>query len=386
MDVCYTTNQKFESIYFNSQSWQNRSYDYPPSQKQSVIVSNKQGPDNLDFEPYKNTGIALENLNISNCQLNDTDVLELVGDGNYNAENCSNYMNENVRSPYSTVLRHPSNKEEYNVSSNYASQDTEQSNANNTCCVNNSYNPNTSSVELRNSKKGTDNFIKKTISVDSVKNNLQRPLPTSCHKEKLKKSHLCVHCQRLFSRRGTLNSHLASHTNIRPYKCEDCPKSFAVKSELTTHKKIHGDDHKCTYCAKKFPVPSKLERHVRIHTNNKPFVCSVANCGKAFSDKRNLEGHRLMHSSEKKHACPVCTKLFKTANRLRQHSKCHTGGVIYTCDLCSKKYKYKSNLISHIKKHSNICPYCKVNCESKTILTHHIKMCRARLLLWYFVK
>ncbi|XP_018565872.1 zinc finger protein 675-like [Anoplophora glabripennis] len=376
MDTCYATNQKFESIYFNSPTWQSRSYDYPPLQKQSVIVSNKQVPDNLDIELYKNTGMVLDNLNISNCQLNETDVLELVGDGNYNTENCTQYMNDSkIRSPYITVLRHPSTTEEHNASSSYSCQDTGN---NRMCYLNNSYNTNGSSAELRDLEEDAESLRKKTVTVDAVQNTLKRPASTY-HKEKLKKLHPCPHCLRTFSRRGTLNSHVANHTNVRPYRCEDCSKSFAVKSELTTHRKVHGDKHKCVYCAKKFSVPSKLLRHIRIHTNDKPFVCNVANCGKRFSDKRNLEGHKLLHTSEKNYPCSVCAKSFKTANRLKQHSKCHTCGVMYTCDLCSKKFKYKSNLISHIKKHNNICPYCKINCESKTLLTYHLKTCKARL-------
>ncbi|KAJ8923248.1 hypothetical protein NQ315_001804 [Exocentrus adspersus] len=342
IDTCYSTNEKFESIYYSSQSWQDRNYDYHLPQKQSVIVSNKQAGDNLD------PGIVLENLHMNNYPLNDTDVLEIVGEGNYNSENCGNAK---ARSPYSTVLRHPPDSEQY----------IPPPNNNNDICYTNLddfHNINSSNAEPKNMDE-KKNSIKKTVSVKAIQNSLEAPLNNVQIKNDAKKSYPCPHCDKTFLRRGSLNSHVANHTNIRPFKCDDCSKTFAVKSQLTAHKKIHGDIHKCQYCSKKFPVPSKLDRHVRIHKNDKPFVCNHQGCGKAFSDKRNLQGHKLTHSSVKQYSCPVCIKMFKTVSRLKQHLKCHTSAMMYTCNLCLKKYKYKSNLISHIKKHNNICPYCK---------------------------
>ncbi|KAJ8931431.1 hypothetical protein NQ314_015657 [Rhamnusium bicolor] len=379
IDTCHTTNQKFEMIYFNSQTWHNRNYEYPPPQKQSVIVSSKQVADNLDFELYKNTGIVLENLNVTNCQLNDAEMLDLVGNGDYNSGNSENYMNDmKLKGHHTTVLRHPTNLEGSVLPANYNCQSLEK---NDKMCYSiryDSYNPDSISSVNISKEINAQTEKKRTVTIDSVKKSLTLPGNKMCSPKETKKTYFCPHCDREFIRKGTLNSHIAVHTNIRPYKCGECSKSFAVKSDLTTHKKVHSDQHKCSFCFKKFSVPSKLERHIRIHTNEKPYICNFVNCNKAFSDKRNLEEHKLTHVSEKKYSCTVCNKMFKTLNRLKQHSKCHSCGIMYTCDLCSKTYKYKSNLISHIKKHNSICLYCKKNCESNTLLTEHIKTCRVR--------
>ncbi|KAJ8943265.1 hypothetical protein NQ318_017283 [Aromia moschata] len=378
IDICYATNEKLESIYYTSQNWQNRNYECLPSQKQSVIVSSRQAPNSLDFELYKNTGIVLENINVTNCPLNDSDMhLDLVGNGEYTTENCENFSaTDRPRSQYMSLLRHPNGVEDSAPKYDNC-QTTENNKTNNKICYikyDNPYsqNGNTNSEFGSQADMDLDTAKKKMVTVYAVQKSIVVP-PKICKKEKTKKSYACPKCDK-----GTLNSHMAIHTNKRPYKCENCPKSFAIKSDLTMHKKIHNSKHKCSFCCKTFSVPSKLQRHIRIHMNNKPFACNFPNCGKAFSDKRNLDGHKFSHLTEKNYSCGVCNKMFKSATRLKRHSKCHNTTVLYSCELCSKKYKYKSNLVSHIKKHNNICPFCKKNCESNTVLTEHLKSCKIR--------
>jgi uncharacterized Zn-finger protein len=47
----------------------------------------------------------------------------------------------------------------------------------------------------------------------------------------------------------------------------------------------------CTTCNKAFSRPSSLRIHNYSHTGEKPFRCSVAECGKAFSVRSNMKRH-----------------------------------------------------------------------------------------------
>ena len=51
--------------------------------------------------------------------------------------------------------------------------------------------------------------------------------------------HRCNICPRSFKKPSDLVRHIRTHTGEKPYKCEDCGKSFSVGSTLNTHKKIH---------------------------------------------------------------------------------------------------------------------------------------------------
>lgn len=292
-------------------------------QKQSVIVTNKQA---ISEE------LALDNLNVD-CPLNEDEVLNFVGCSS--DFTCIQYVNQ-TNYQHDTVLRHPN--------------------------------------DITNYSEANLNRNRPVVSVETVRNSIQLPEPVEIRKKKTNLVYPCPHCDRKFMRRGNLNAHIAIHTNIRPYRCQECPKTFPVKSELTTHQKAHSDKYKCKFCLKKFTVPSKLKRHLRIHTNERPFGCTI--CGRAFSDKRNLAGHQATHSTDCNFECNKCKKKFKTSNRLKQHLKCHQMNVcMFKCDLCSKCYKYKNNLVNHMKKHENFCTNCKQNFNCKRLLNEHFVVC-----------
>jgi hypothetical protein len=66
------------------------------------------------------------------------------------------------------------------------------------------------------------------------------------------------------------------------------------------------DRYICQTCNKAFSRPSSLRIHSHSHTGEKPFKCSQAGCGKAFSVRSNMKRHeRGCHSVEVKAGGPM---------------------------------------------------------------------------------
>ncbi|XP_006007844.1 zinc finger protein 646 [Latimeria chalumnae] len=114
-----------------------------------------------------------------------------------------------------------------------------------------------------------------------------------------------------------------SQTEIRPFKCDQCGKTYRHPGSLLNHKYTHETGlYKCAICLKEFFNPIALKNHQRIHLNEKKHKCLV--CGKAFWRSREFINHQRIHTGEKPFRCSVCTKCFRSKFRLQQHQKIHS--------------------------------------------------------------
>ncbi|KAA0703256.1 hypothetical protein E1301_Tti006947 [Triplophysa tibetana] len=130
----------------------------------------------------------------------------------------------------------------------------------------------------------------------------------------------CHICGKSFRLRAQLKSHLMSHSEEKPFKCENCEKDFKYSWNLTKHKR-----EACPQST----VPSK----------------------KSSDADSNLPA---------KFKCPICSHMFKyfynRARHLREHclkEYMHKGkgkiGDKYWCPLCKEKYTLSGNRNRHIK-------------------------------------
>jgi hypothetical protein len=78
--------------------------------------------------------------------------------------------------------------------------------------------------------------------------------------------------------RSALDRHLISHTKERKHVCDQCPKTFLLKSHLNSHlrgHKVNPRSHECNVCLKKFFDRKSLLSHLPIHAAQAPFECNV---------------------------------------------------------------------------------------------------------------
>ncbi|KAM7384896.1 hypothetical protein PAMA_011994 [Pampus argenteus] len=178
------------------------------------------------------------------------------------------------------------------------------------------------------------------------------------------KPYRCSICAKSFPRPGALRRHKRIHSGERPYICEFCGKTFIDNSTLTTHIRNHTGDKpanrvSCETCGKSLASVHVLEVHKRIHTGEKPFQCRI--CGKAFRQVGGLNAHMLTHTGEKPFSCNLCNKSFSTKGYLETHIRFHKKERAFSCHLCWKAFVTKNDLKKHLLTHTGEKPYsCRV--------------------------
>lgn len=90
----------------------------------------------------------------------------------------------------------------------------------------------------------------------------------------------CRMCEKSYTSKYNLVTHILGHNGIKPHGCHLCGKLFKQLSHLHTHLLTHQGmrPHKCQVCHKAFTQTSHLKRHMMQHSDVKPYrymFCSI---------------------------------------------------------------------------------------------------------------
>lgn len=174
----------------------------------------------------------------------------------------------------------------------------------------------------------------------------------------------CDLCPKAFATIGRIRKHIELHKNLMK-ECEICHKmmkAFLIKGHiLHVHSNVR--PFKCSQCPQAFKTNNKLSRHAGSH--NKKFKCEK--CGKHFADRSKLKSHLGFHENPEKFQCEYCKKCFETNYKLSWHTKVnHKRHEMkhFQCNKCDYKTIYKEVLESHERQHKIIQEKLK-NCHLK---------------------
>lgn len=164
----------------------------------------------------------------------------------------------------------------------------------------------------------------------------------------------CTMCDRSFTGRGDLGTHMQRVHIGKTHKCQYCERTFAVNSDLSLHMRTHtGNNILCELCGKAFRLRSQLKLHVTaIHTKIRAFKCTM--CPKDFIKKVDLSDHIKSHLNIRDKICATCGKGFTSCHSLIRHRQIHAEVKKFACKLCDARFSQFVGLNSHMKRTHNI--------------------------------
>ncbi|GBP13532.1 Zinc finger and BTB domain-containing protein 41 [Eumeta japonica] len=125
----------------------------------------------------------------------------------------------------------------------------------------------------------------------------------------------------------TLDIHQKLIENVARFPCPMCNKGYPTKEAMQDHfnyQHLCKTAHKCPICDKPIATRVNVEKHMaRVHgeKKEKPRNHMCRHCGKAFTDKKALQQHEVIHSGERPLVCDVCQQTFKQKASLYTHKK-----------------------------------------------------------------
>ena len=151
---------------------------------------------------------------------------------------------------------------------------------------------------------------------------------------------------------STTSTTLELPNRVKRHICEFCNKGFEQKRTLVAHRRIHTGEkpYKCPICNAAFTQATHRSGHIKTHDPTyRPFKCDQ--CGRSFARKYSLTMHSYIHKGIFPFKCKHCDKKFRQAADMRKHEQRHTVHDALICQQCGLKFASKDSL----KHHRTMC-------------------------------
>ena len=191
------------------------------------------------------------------------------------------------------------------------------------------------------------NFCGKTFS---------SPKQLEYHQKNHKAERLSCEICGLKLREENFLNHMSRHNMTeRLVKCKECDNRFFTEQDMQKHIKVRHKrkltDHICTICGYKTNHSIQiLRRHMLTHSNERPYKCDQ--CDQHFKTSEILKNHyEVVHVGTRNYKCSYCQKEFKKPYALKRHLDIHVGNYQAYCKICDKGFVQSINYQLHMKKH-----------------------------------
>ncbi|KAL9704271.1 hypothetical protein quinque_007789 [Culex quinquefasciatus] len=180
----------------------------------------------------------------------------------------------------------------------------------------------------------------------------------------------CQYCNKTFTWLKSLTVHLRTHTNVKPYKCELCDRSFVRSDYLKYHiLKSHETTEQvftCGACGGVFATNRGLLRHIRTEHDGHPTgddeLNPNANPTAPESDSESIPDA----DEHGKFSCTYCDECYDTREPLAVHMRRrHLGDKPFRCDLCPKSFIRVDFLQCHRSNHLKTMDYRQNGANAK---------------------
>ena len=208
----------------------------------------------------------------------------------------------------------------------------------------------------------------------------------------------CIHCQKQFKTKITLQIHVESQHEGVVHRCKICDTQIRDIRNMWEHEKsMHGNQSfKCEKCYLILNTKKKMRRHIRTVHDEKKFSCPYCDTKFGFQfgvNKHVKSTHGNLLSEEKRRqfniiTCQICNYATESnvfERHLRTHDRKHEDidplQVLY-CNFCNKDFKTIKTFKEHIRKLHNkemkgyqsntmVCGICDIVPITKNIFQFH---------------
>ncbi|KAM6920526.1 uncharacterized protein PEZ65_012476 [Lycodopsis pacificus] len=190
----------------------------------------------------------------------------------------------------------------------------------------------------------------------------------------VKRSQLCTECGVLFNKQ---RPHTCEH-KIKPYSCNNCGKRCVNERALRAHSRIHDEnyEYQCKYCHVTLKTKVDKITHEHIHViQGKPYKCP--DCPETFATNKERRIHLGDRRGPQQLKCPICGIGFTQRSYLQRHLAVHTGEKLFKCSECQRGFKQAGHLKSHMRLHTGErpykCPHCDKSFNHNVSLKNHVQ-------------